>query len=161
MDFKLKWDYFLYQITPFKGLIKQRRTQKLFYFLFLISLFGVDLMKGLEILMLGEKNLYIKNRMSEFVEDLRLGKTLSQSIKNAGLYDDLGILFLRTGEESSNIIETLEYSLHFYEEEMDYSIEKAMSLLQPVLILFMAVIVGFVVLAIAIPLFDLMNTIPM
>lgn len=160
-SFKLKWDYSLYKITPFKGLIKQRRTQKLFYFLYLISFFGVDLMEGLEILMIGEKNLYIKNKMSEFVEDLRQGKTLSQSIKDVELYDDLGILFLRTGEESSNIIETLEYSLNFYEQEMDYSIEKAMSLLQPILILFMAGIVGFVVLAIAIPLFDLMNTIPM
>lgn len=157
---RLTWDTWTFKLGLFKNLRRQRRTAELFYFLYLISLFGVDLMEGLEIIIKGEKNYYVKEKLLSFTENLRLGHSLSKSLKGTNIYDDLGLLLLRTGEESSNITKTLEYAIKFYEEEIDYSIEKAMAILQPFIILVMAGIVGFIVLAIGIPLFDLMNTVP-
>ena len=63
------------------------------------------------------------------------------------------------GEESGSLEEMLSKTADYYDEELDASIQKMLSLLEPMLILFMGVIVGFIVISMMLPIFDLSTTV--
>lgn len=63
------------------------------------------------------------------------------------------------GEESGSLEEMLSKTADYYDEELDASIQKMLSLLEPMLILFMGVIVGFIVISMMLPIFDISKTV--
>ena len=63
------------------------------------------------------------------------------------------------GEESGSLEEMLSKTADYYDEELDASIQKMLALLEPMLILFMGVIVGFIVISMMLPIFDMTKTV--
>lgn len=63
------------------------------------------------------------------------------------------------GEESGSLEEMLSKTADYYDEELDASIQRMLALLEPLLIVFMGVIVGFIVISMMLPIFDLTQTI--
>ncbi|MGO1713394.1 MAG: type II secretion system F family protein, partial [Senegalia sp. (in: firmicutes)] len=62
-------------------------------------------------------------------------------------------------EESGSLDSILENTADFYDEEVGTSIEKFTSLLEPIMIVIMAVVIGAIVIAMVLPMFDMINTI--
>jgi general secretion pathway protein F len=62
---------------------------------------------------------------------------------------------IKTGERSGRLIEVLKNAADSYEEEFSRRVQKALSLLEPGVILIMGLIVGFIVLAVLLPIFQL------
>ena len=63
------------------------------------------------------------------------------------------------GEESGSLEEMLSKTADYYDEELDASIQKMLALLEPALIVVMGVIVGFIVISMMLPIFDLSTTV--
>ena len=61
------------------------------------------------------------------------------------------------GESSENLVEILESATEYYDSKINYSVDKILQYLQPVIIIIIAAFVAFIVFAIAIPIFDLSN----
>ena len=68
---------------------------------------------------------------------------------------------ISTGEESGQLAEALKRAAKFYEAEFDKKLSRTISLLEPALILFMGLIVGFIVIAVLLPIFELNQLIKM
>ena len=68
---------------------------------------------------------------------------------------------ISTGEDSGQLAKTLKRASLFYEEEFDKKLSRAISLLEPALILCMGLIVGFIVIAVLLPIFELNQLIKM
>jgi general secretion pathway protein F len=83
------------------------------------------------------------------------GALLAASLKNSGLFPAMLIQMVSTGEKTGDLGVLLVKASSFYEREFDSSIARAMALLEPGLILAMGLIVGFIVLAILLPIFEL------
>ena len=66
---------------------------------------------------------------------------------------------LRVGEESGALDDALQRTADFYDEEVDFAVDKMTTAFEPILIVFMALIVGFVVIAMAIPMFDMIDVV--
>lgn len=89
---------------------------------------------------------------------------VSQGAKLSTSLEGLPPTFLQiisTGEKSGQLAEVLKRAAIFYEAEFDKKLQRAISLLEPILILFMGLIVGFIVIAVLLPIFELNQLIKM
>lgn len=120
---------------------------------------GVELMKSIEIVSRVTGNAYIATTLKDVKEDLRKGGTLSEPLTRRGIFPPMIPAMVNIGEESGAIDEVLDKTANFYDEEVDTAITKMTTMLEPLMIVIMAVIVGFVVIAMILPMFDMLKTV--
>ncbi|WP_461039322.1 type II secretion system F family protein [Tepidimicrobium xylanilyticum] len=66
---------------------------------------------------------------------------------------------IKIGEESGTLDNMLDKTADFFDEEVEVFFQRITTLLEPFLIICMAIIIGFIILAMAMPMFDIVNTI--
>jgi general secretion pathway protein F len=91
--------------------------------------------------------------MDKVEEDIKEGKALSESLE--GLFPEEVVDIIAVGEESGNLERSLLNLAESYEKELDYTLKFATQLLEPLLILFVGGIVGIIILAVLLPIFQL------
>ena len=102
-------------------------------------------------------NEYIGKKLSTAKEEVRKGVPLSRTIKDTSIFPPMVDSMVKIGEESGALDDILIRTADFYDEEVETAMAKMTEMMQPVMILVMASIVGFIVLAIALPMFDMVN----
>src|SRR6056297_1003675 len=120
---------------------------------------GVELMKSIEIVSRVTGNTYIATTLNEIKEDLRKGGTLSEPLRRYGIFPPMIPAMINIGEESGTIDEVLDKTADFYDEEVDAAINRMTTMLEPIMIVIMAVVVGFIVIAMLLPMFDMVKTV--
>jgi len=83
------------------------------------------------------------------------GCTLSESLKRSGVFPPFAINMIAVGEEGGRLEESLSEIANVYEREVDQSIKVTTSLIEPVLILIVGGVVGFIVFAMLLPIFNI------
>jgi len=117
---------------------------------------GVSLVQALEATVGITGNLYISKSLESLVTEVKEGEPLSSTFKKRSFFfPDLAVEMTQTGEETGNLDEMLENLGSFYLEESDKKIELVSTLMEPVIIVVMGVIVGFIVMAMMLPIFDI------
>ncbi|MFA9423505.1 MAG: type II secretion system F family protein, partial [Sedimentibacter sp.] len=120
---------------------------------------GVPLLEGLDSVAMVAGNEYIKRIILNAREDVRKGSSLSYSIKNQNLFPQMVHYMIKIGEESGEIEEVLDKTADFYDEEAENTIQKLVVMIEPMMIVIMAAIIGFIMLAMVTPMFDMVNTV--
>jgi type IV pilus assembly protein PilC len=120
---------------------------------------GVPLLSGLEAVSMIVGNEYIKRLILCAREDLRKGSSLSCSLQNYNIFPPMVHNMVKIGEESGELEDILNKTADFYDEEVENTIQKLVALIEPVMIVLMAVIIGFIMLAMITPMFDMVNTV--
>ena len=93
-------------------------------------------------------NAYIVSEFEGVIESVKRGESLSKAIAKTGVFDGVFTSIIFVGEESGTLDDILEKSAEYYDEESDTAITRLVSLLEPIMILFMGIMVVFVLLAI-------------
>lgn len=136
-------------------------TQKLILYRFTISLEslmqgGVGLKQALDILKkILDNQVYQAPFAIMSSEITQMGLNLSQALKRTGLFSPSVIQMIRVGEETGKMVEMLSQISKQAETDMDEKIERLVALLEPVMILAMAFVVGFIVVSIMLPMFKM------
>ena len=86
-----------------------------------------------------------------------MGKTISDALKKSGLFSPVIIQMAYIGEESGRMGVLLEKCATAIEAEVDASSKKAMAFLEPLITVGMASVIGFIAMAIYMPMFDIMG----
>ena len=120
---------------------------------------GIPLLEALEIVGNVVNNEIIKERLEEGMEDIEKGASLSQIIGDMDIFPDMVYSMINIGEESGSLDDILIKTADFYDEEVEYSLQKMTTLIEPILIVGMAIVIGLIVIAMALPMFDMVNTI--
>lgn len=120
---------------------------------------GIPLIQGIDIVSRVIGNRYISKKLEEVKEDVRKGVPLSRTIKNTNVFPPMVDSMIKVGEESGELDNMLNKCADFYDEEVEASLQKMTELIQPIMVVIMAFVVGFVVVAIALPMFEMVNTI--
>lgn len=120
---------------------------------------GVPLLSGLEAVSAVVGNECIKRLILCAREDVRKGSSLSFSIEINGVFPPMVYNMVKIGEESGELEDILNKTADFYDEEIENTIQKLVALIEPVMIVLMAVIIGFIMLAMITPMFDMVNTV--
>ena len=118
---------------------------------------GIPLVQSIETVSKVIGNRYISKKLEEVKEDVSKGIPLSKTIKNIEIFPPMVDSMINVGEESGALDELLNKCADFYDEEVENTLQKITEIIQPVLVIIMAIIVGFVVLAIALPMFEMVN----
>lgn len=91
-------------------------------------------------------------------EDIKKGIVLSSLLKKVGVFPPMVISMVNIGEESGALEEMLDKTADYYDEELDAAISKLIALIEPLMIVIMALIIGFIVIAMILPMFDMYST---
>ncbi len=119
---------------------------------------GVDLLSSLAIVEDVVNNKVYANALVDARARVREGENLSKTLADYDkLFDSMIIQMIRVGEESGSIGEMLFKISNFYDRDVENSIEGTVSLIEPALIVVMAVVVGFVAISIVLPMFDMFS----
>jgi len=119
---------------------------------------GMTLIQSLEIVIKVVGNRIIMDGLEITKEDIRKGMPLSQSLRKADVLPPMVYSMIGIGEESGTIENMLDKTSEYYDDEVDNSISKLVALLEPILIVFMAVVVGFIIVSIMLPVFDIYDS---
>lgn len=119
---------------------------------------GIPLMEGIDIVSRVVDNKYISERLEFAKDEVRKGVPLSLTIKDIGIFPPMVDSMIKIGEESGDLDGILNKSADFYDEEVEVALQKMTEMMQPLMVVIMALIVGFIVISIALPMFDMVNT---
>lgn len=120
---------------------------------------GIPLIKSMEVVSKVVNNLTIQDRITDSIEQIRKGIPLSRAIKDVGVFPPMVDSMIKIGEESGSLDDILSKTADFYDEEVEVALHKMTTLLEPIMIVGMALVIGFIVIAMYLPMFDLVNTI--
>lgn len=120
---------------------------------------SVPILEAIEVTSKVVGNRVIEKVLLDSRASLEQGASLAKPMEEHWVFPPLVIQMIRVGEESGALDEMLNKVAKIYDQEVNEASNKLQSLIEPVLIVFLAVIVGFIVLSIVVPMFGLFNTI--
>lgn len=120
---------------------------------------GIQMLQSIDITARVINNRMIHDKLKTVIEDIRKGTPLSVSLKKTEQFPPMIYNMINVGEESGLLDDILNKTAAFYDEESDAAIQRLVGLLEPLMIIFMAVIIGFIVIAIALPMFSMYGAI--
>jgi type IV pilus assembly protein PilC len=120
---------------------------------------GMTLIQSLEIVVRVVGNRVIMDGLSITKEDIRKGMPLSQSLRKADVLPPMVYSMIGIGEESGSIEDMLVKTAEYYDNEVENAVQKLVTLIEPILIVFMAVVIGFIIVSIMLPIFDIYDSI--
>ena len=119
---------------------------------------GVPMVDAIEITGKSMENLRFKRAMKDVKDQVMRGVPLSKPLKTSGLFPPMVVHMVSIGEETGNIEVMLENVAEYYEEDVQLATEQMMTLMEPAIIIIMAVMVGYMVIAILSPMFTLYDS---
>ncbi|MFZ5353582.1 MAG: type II secretion system F family protein [Bacillota bacterium] len=120
---------------------------------------GMPLLHAMELVAKVVGNKVVEKGILNAKEEVRKGVSLAGPIKKIGIFPPMLISMLSIGEESGTLDDVLERTATFYDGEVEAAIDNMTKLLEPIMLLVMAVMIGFIAVAMLLPMFDIMTKI--
>jgi type IV pilus assembly protein PilC len=118
---------------------------------------GVPILDGLEITARTAGNAIIEDAIMAVRKGVESGLTVAQPLKESGVFPPMVVQMIGVGEQTGALDAMLSKIADFYEEEVDQAVANLLTLMEPVMILFLGVTVGGIVISMYLPLFDLIS----
>lgn len=118
---------------------------------------GIPIIDAMELVIKVIGNQAVSKKLEESVERIKKGEGIADPISKVGVFPPMIISMIKIGEETGSLDSLLETSANFYDEEVELSIDGMVALINPIILLVMAFVVGGIVMAIALPMFDMYN----
>jgi type IV pilus assembly protein PilC len=115
---------------------------------------GIPLVTALELAARAVGNFVLEKELMAATMRVREGSALWESLERTGYISDMAIEMVKVGESTGALVEMLDNASEFSEEEIDFRLSKMVTLIEPLMLVFMALIVTGMILAIYMPLFQ-------
>ncbi|MGA1869226.1 MAG: type II secretion system inner membrane protein GspF [bacterium] len=116
---------------------------------------GVPILEAMRIVKHIVNNQVMSNAIDNVCNSIKEGEGIASPLKRTGIFPPIVIHMISVGEKSGQIEEMLENIAESYELEVEATLNSVTSLLEPLIILFMGVVVAFIVMAILLPIFEM------
>ncbi|MES2124263.1 MAG: type II secretion system F family protein [Gemmatimonadota bacterium] len=120
---------------------------------------GVSILDGLEITAKTAGNAVIQDAIMASRSSIAGGDTIAAPLEKSGVFPPMVISMIAVGEQTGGLDEMLSKIADFYDDEVDVAVGGLLALMEPVMILFLGVIVGGMIIAMYLPIFGMMQTI--
>jgi type IV pilus assembly protein PilC len=120
---------------------------------------GVSILEGLEITAKTAGNRVIQDAIMSSRASIAGGDTIAQPLQKSKVFPPMVISMIAVGEQTGGLDEMLSKIADFYDEEVDAAVSNLLSLLEPIMIVFLGVVVGGMVVAMYLPIFDMINAV--
>lgn len=116
---------------------------------------GVPIMTSLEIVETVVNNVLFSEAVKKAAKEVEQGKSLGESLAESDILPHIAIQMISVGEQSGNLESMLERAADIFEGEVESTVATITSLMEPIMILAMGIVVGFIVVAICLPIFEM------
>ena len=120
---------------------------------------GVSILDGLEITAKTAGNRVIQDAIMESRTSIAGGETISAPLQKSQVFPPMVISMIAVGEQTGGLDEMLSKIADFYDEEVDAAVSGLLALMEPTMIVFLGVVVGGMVVAMYLPIFDMINAV--
>ena len=156
---KALWDSFILRVIIFGPLVRKSSIARFARTLSILLSSGVPILQSLEITAKASGNYVIAEAVMKAREKVGEGKTIGGPLRETGIFPPLVVHLVTVGEQTGRLSEMLDRIATFYEEEVDAAVEGLSSIIEPVMLLFIGVVVGGILIALYLPIFKLGTTI--
>jgi type IV pilus assembly protein PilC len=118
---------------------------------------GVPILDGLEITARTAGNAIVEDAIMVVRKGVESGLTVAQPLRETGVFPPMVVQMIGVGEQTGALDAMLSKIADFYEEEVDQAVANLLTLMEPIMILFLGVTVGGIIVAMYLPLFDLIS----
>jgi type IV pilus assembly protein PilC len=116
---------------------------------------GLPLVPALETAGTSMESRVIARGLSQAAQKVREGSPLARSLEGTGIFPELAIGMVDVGESTGALPQMLSSVAEFFEEDVQTSLTAALSLVEPIILIFMGIVVAFVLIALYLPIFNL------
>ena len=120
---------------------------------------GVNVVHSLEISAKVVPNRLIQKSIADMIEDVKVGVAINISMKRFPVFDSLMVSMVKAGEETGLLGDSLGKVAQLYENRSNESTKRMTTLLEPVMTIIIAVIVGTVIISIVMPMFGMYSVV--
>jgi len=118
---------------------------------------GVPILEGLDITARTAGNAVVERALQQVRKALEEGKSLTEPLKDSEVFPGMVTQMISVGEQTGAMDAMLQKIADFYEEEVDSAVKDLLTALEPIMIVFLGVVVGGVVISMYLPLFSLIG----
>ena len=152
--FKVYRDVFLLGLPFLGSLLRKAETARFSYTLGALLHSGLPLLNALEMARKTVANSCLAEALLAAQKSVRQGGSIALSLAEEKVFPSLAVQMIGVGEECGELEEMLEKISDFYEAEVEESVYRLSVLVEPFLILFLGLVVGGIIWAVVLPLFD-------
>jgi type IV pilus assembly protein PilC len=116
---------------------------------------GVPILQALETVAQTSGNKVIENALMDARESIREGERISEPLKKSNVFPPMVVQMISVGEETGNLDIMLAKIADFYDQEVDVAVKGLTSMIEPIVIVVMGIVIGGIVIAMFIPMFEL------
>lgn len=116
---------------------------------------GVPILQALETVARTAGNRLIEDAIMNARESIREGERISDPLKKSGVFPPMVVQMIAVGEETGNLDTMLAKIADFYDQEVDVAVKGLTSMIEPIVIVVMGIVIGGIVVAMFIPMFEL------
>ena len=156
---KLVIDGLLLKMPVFGDIIRKNAVARFTRTLSTMISSGVPIMDGLEIVARTSGNQVVENAIMKARESIAAGKTIAEPLGQTKVFPGMVVQMISVGEATGNMDAMLSKIADFYDEEVDSAVAAMTSLIEPLLIVFLGVIIGGLVVAMYLPIFKIASTV--
>lgn len=120
---------------------------------------GVSIIEALEITAKTAGNLVVSNAINKSVLAIAEGETITGPLKETGVFPPMVIQMIGVGEKTGGLDDMLNKIADFYDEEVDEAVNALTSIIEPIIIVFMGAVIGGILIAMYLPMFDIIGKI--
>lgn len=156
---RFKWDHHKLKI-PFVGdILKRTLLGRYSQSLAMVLRSGVPMTTGLSLTAHAVDNSYMEKAIITMRQDIEKGDSLLRASRSSQLFSQLVLQMVAVGEETGRVDELLQEAADFYEREVDYDLRSLTAKIEPILTVFVAIMVLILALGIFMPMWNMMSAI--
>ena len=152
---RIAWDHFRLMIPGYGRVIRHRYYAQFSRTLGTLMENGVPLLRAIDLVTEIAGNRYLEVKMAEVRRAVIDGATLSTALTGQQLFPDLFTDMMAVGEQTGHFAQTMQTIADVYERELDRTVKTISALIPPVIIVLIAIVVGFVVYSILSAVFEM------
>ncbi|MCD6436117.1 MAG: type II secretion system F family protein [Clostridiales bacterium] len=152
-------DKFILKIPGVKVSVQKIFTSRFTRTLSTLLASGIPILDAIESSASVTGNTLVIEGMKDVSDDIKKGESLSVLLRKLDLFPKMMVSMISIGEESGSLEEMLSKTADYYDDELEASLKKLVALIEPLAILVMGVLIGMIVIAMMLPMFDMVKTV--
>lgn len=120
---------------------------------------GITLIEGLTIIKKSTTNLLVQDAVGDMLRTIKKGDSFVKAMRREKVFPPIVMQMISVGEETAELDRMLLHVADHFREEIDLKIESLTSIIEPALIIILGIVLGFLIIAMYLPMFELMNVI--
>ncbi|MCK4371875.1 MAG: type II secretion system F family protein, partial [candidate division Zixibacteria bacterium] len=155
----LMFDKILLRTPVFGNLVRKSSVARFTRTLSTLLASGVSILDALEITAKTAGNLVVANAINHSVVAIAEGDTITGPLKETGVFPPMVTQMISVGEKTGGLDDMLSKIADFYDDEVDDAVSALTSIIEPIIIVFMGIVIGGILIAMYLPMFDIIGKI--